>query len=75
MRDILAALLRSRGYVHDDERDPQDLHWYGPQLGVRPILSCLAHEMNRDMLRGGGKTPGWNTYEVSVAVQPDYALS
>jgi hypothetical protein len=64
VREIIAALLRSRGYTHDDGRDPYDLYWSGPTLGIRPILVCVAHEMNRDM---GEPTPGWDTYTVSVA--------
>lgn len=63
MRDILAALLRARGYTHDDESDPYDQYWQGP-AGIRPLLVCIAHEMNRDLNRS---TPGWDTYEVSVA--------
>lgn len=48
MRDILAALLRSRGYTHDDERDPNDLFWSSPTLGVRTLVVCIQHEINRD---------------------------
>lgn len=64
MRDIIAALLRSRGYTHNDGADPDDLNWFSPELGFRPLLTCVAHEMNRDLR---GPTLGWNTYEVSVA--------
>lgn len=67
MRDILAALLRSRGYTHDDETDPRDMYWYGDHLGVRPMLVCVSHEMNRDAAARGEKAVGWDTYDVSVA--------
>lgn len=67
MRDILAALLRSRGYTHDDAADPYDMHWYGPALGVRPLLACVAHEINRDSTF---PVPGWDTYPVSIAHSP-----
>jgi hypothetical protein len=46
MRDILAALLRSRGYTHNE--DESDDYWYGPTLGVRPLMVCVQHEINRD---------------------------
>lgn len=71
MRDIIAALLRSRGYTHDDEADPRDLHWYSDTLGVRPMLVCVAHEMNRDAAAAGITASGWDTYDVSVAVPFD----
>lgn len=64
MRDILAALLRSRGYEHNDVGDPSDMYWVHAKLGVRPLLACIAHEMNCDLSTG---TEGWDTYPVSVA--------
>ena len=70
MRDILAALLRSRGYTHDDERDPDDMFWLSDKLGVRPMLVCVAYEMDCDH---GGTTPGWNTYPVSTASHKVYS--
>lgn len=51
MRDILAALLRDRGYIHDDERDPEDAYWYGPTLGVRTMVVAIEWEMARDAQR------------------------
>lgn len=67
MRDILAALLRSRGYTHDDAADPYDLNWFGPKIGVRPMLACVAYEVSCE-------TPVavafWDSYEVSVAHAP-----
>lgn len=71
MRDILAALLRSRGYVHDDQADPQDMKWVHHDLGVRPLLSCVAWEINRDGAYGE-QVAGWNTYEVSTGVPVAY---
>lgn len=65
MRDILAALLRSRGYTHDDAADPEDMRWHRSDVGVRPILVCVAYEMSAD---SEAAVPGWNTYPVSVAV-------
>lgn len=46
MRDILAALLRSRGYTHDDRYS--DDYWGHPDLGTRPLLVCVEFEMRRD---------------------------
>jgi len=65
MRDILAALLRSRGYTHDDANDPDDMFWGHSNLGVRPLLACVAYEMNVDH---GHPVYGWNTYQVSTTV-------
>lgn len=64
MRDILAALLRSRGYIHNDEADPRDLPWFSPQVGYRPLLACVAHEISREI---ENPSPDWDTYEVSIA--------
>lgn len=65
-RDVIAALLRDRGYSHDDVADPEDMYWICPGGGpIRPIMSCVAFEVGK-----GDGTPvaGWNTYPVSVAV-------
>lgn len=49
MRDILAALLRDRGYTHDE--DSTDDYWYHPSLGVRPLMVCVQWEIDRDYSR------------------------
>ena len=68
MRDAVAALLRLRGYTHDDESDPHDLYWYGDTLGVRPMLMCVAHEFNRDLAAAGGPGSSYaDRYEVAIA--------
>jgi hypothetical protein len=67
MRDTLAALLRARGYRHDDVTDPYDMHWFSDRLGVRPLLACVAYEMSCE---AGETTPGWDTYDVSIARPP-----
>jgi len=49
MRDILAALLRDRGYTHNE--DDSDDYWYGPTLGVRPLMVCVQWELDRERAR------------------------
>jgi hypothetical protein len=71
--DIIAALLRSRGYTHDDEADSRDLYWYGPNLGVRPMLACVAHEINSDA--PFEYTTGWDHYDVAIAVPPERQMA
>lgn len=73
MRDIIAALLRSRGYIHDDALDPRDLYWYGPKLGVRPMLVCVAYEINCDA--PFTTAAGWERYEVAIAYPPAVAVA
>jgi hypothetical protein len=74
IRDLIAAFLRSRGYSHDDSRDMRDLHWDGPRTGVRPMLACLAHEMNTELAAvvDGEGVSGWDRYEVSLGCLPDW---
>lgn len=71
MRDVLAALLRMRGYTHDDS-DVDDMYWSGPDLGVRPMLECVAYEMNRDIPNDPSVAPGFTTYEVTVVSRRSY---
>ena len=64
MRDILAALLRARGYTHDDQTDPYDLYWRSDDTGARPMLQCVAYEISRET---GHPVEGWDHYDVAVA--------
>lgn len=67
MRDAIAALLVMRGYTHDAS-DEHDLYWYGDTLGVRPMLACVAHEMNRDLASGDKPFCSYaDRYEVAIA--------
>jgi hypothetical protein len=63
MRDIIAALLRDKGWTHDDESDPADMHWHHSEDGgARHILVAVSVQMGRDLAAehpavGGYYTP------------------
>jgi hypothetical protein len=63
MRDVLAALLRSRGWEHDDTTDPADLFWSHPKAGVRPMMVALCEERNESY---GTDANGYYTTEIRV---------
>jgi hypothetical protein len=69
MRDILAASLRLRGWVHDDEADPADRYWQHHEVGVRPLIVAASWEMGRDY-PAGATFAYWDTYTVMVPVPP-----
>ena len=70
-RELVAAWLRARGYTHDDDTDPRDFYWRHPHGLFRPMLSCLATEIDRDS--GATTMRGWDTYPVAVGVPADGA--
>lgn len=74
MREIIAALLRSRGWEHDDATDPADMFWRHQRVGVRPILVAVADEMNQDHAGEGPIFVFVEPYTVQTAYRAPISL-